>query len=126
MTKAEKLKMLEMRLDGMTIRQIADAMGVTYQYVQQQFEHIKKYRRKDFACVFPGLKQWMKENAFYIMDFSDLLGVCYQTILRKLRDEKGGFTLLEIKTILARTGLTFEEAFGEQVELPRSGGESDD
>lgn len=67
MTKEDKLKAYEMRLNGATYREIADSFGVSYQYIQQ----ILPMRRDiEIKGIYVGIKKWMKENRFNFVDFA--------------------------------------------------------
>lgn len=122
MTHENKRVVLEMRLAGYTLQEIADEIGTTRQNVSLFLRSLATERRKGFKpfrCVFPGLKAWMYKNRVSITQLIDDVKVFngYQTLYRRMKGELD-FTLSEIKAILAYTGLTFEEAFGVVEDAP--------
>ena len=120
MTKEDKIKAFEMRMDGMTFQEIGDHFGVTQQCIEACFKPERKRKpiNRNFKCIYPGLKKWMLENRVSIMKMHDDLHL-YDSPLSMYRNMKteGMLTIDRIKKILAFTGLTFEEAFGEEVSL---------
>lgn len=120
MTKEDKIKAFEMRLNGMTFQEIGDHFGVTRQYIESCFKPERKRKpiNKNFKCIYPGLKKWMVENNVSIMKMHDDLHPYsnHLTLYRNMKTE-GLLTIDKIKKILSYTGLTFEEAFGEEVSL---------
>lgn len=116
MTKEEKLKAYEMWLDGKTFTEIGNKFGVTGEAVRVALT-INERRKKDFVCIYPGLKKWIIEHNYSVSRFvRELDPSRTQTwIMHKFRS-KTDFDVHEVKKVLAFTGLTFEEAFGEEAE----------
>lgn len=111
---------LKMRGEGMTCQQIADELGVTRQRVAQYCAgaNVKYYRFcSEKICIYTGLRDWMNENKVNITALLQMIGYVYAPGSNKRWKAKlSGETSLkidEIKKILAVTGLTFEQAFGE-------------
>ena len=61
MTYADKQKVLEMRLEGYTIQDIADEFGVSKQNISQFLNTLCKEKRryKRCNCIYPGLREWL-------------------------------------------------------------------
>lgn len=127
MTREEKIKAFEMRLDGMTFQEIGDHFGVTRQCIEGYLKpnRTRKKPYKNFKCIYPGLKKWMLENCVSVMTMHDDLHLYanHPTLYRFMKG-KALPTMDVIKKILAYTGLTFEEAFGQVEDAP--GGDPND
>lgn len=117
-TKQEKMALRE---QGMTYQQIADHFGISYQAVAQT---LAKYNPNKFCfvrpsgCVYTGLRNWMNKNKVGISEFVRRCGVenCYCNKNRMVGYLSGKTDPPKrtIDKILAVTGLTYEEAFGEE------------
>ena len=120
-SKDELMEICEMRLEGKTYAEIGRHFGVSRQAVQQLLSEngvcAVKYGRPIKKCVFPGITNFLREQRLSVRQFSKKI-VCINsdtmTIYKKLWGVHK-FTLPEIKAILAFTGMTFEEAFGEEI-----------
>ena len=75
------LKMVEMRLDGLTLQEIAEAVGVTRQNVWERLERVqtglleRKRRGKRPNCVYPEITAWMQETECIVGDLARQCGV---------------------------------------------------
>lgn len=118
-------KMFEMRVNGATYQEIADYFHVTKQYVHSTLSQFvgEGYTVGTVKCVYPGLKRWMLTTGTSAKEINKKLQMCSHPSMfyNRIRG-KTQFTIQEVKKILAFTGLTFEEAFGEE-DIP--GGDSD-
>ena len=114
MTREEKIKAFEMRMDGATLRQIGNELGVTCEYIRQVLYQGTR-TPKGFTCLYPGLKGWMRKNNVSVPQFIKDIKIFnhINTFYHKAKG-KSDFTLHEVKAILAYTGMTFEEAFGRE------------
>jgi len=117
-TKEDLMMMFEMRLDGKSLAEIGRQFGITKERVWQLLNGCSQYGVKSLKkCVFPGIATWLREHRMTIKQFRKDL-TCFSnssnTIYSKLCGDKK-FTLPEIKAILAYTGMTFDEAFGEEI-----------
>lgn len=110
MTREDKIKMFEMRMDGYTYAEIGKKWGISKQRVEQ----ILNPRKKDkfFKNVkFIGLADWMQKNNRNLKSMTSVIGASsLSTFSTKAKGIKN-FTLPEIKSILNETGMTFEECF---------------
>lgn len=120
-SKDRLMDMLQMRLDGSTIQQIADKYGVTKQCVQQQLSIIAgnakpRPRGIDERVIYPNLAKWIVDNRIAKYKLSEMIGMkikCTDSIRKKLYGERD-FTITEIKKIIEITGYTFEYIFAEK------------
>ena len=114
MTKEQKLKMYEMRLDGYTLQEIADEFGVSRQYVDQVIPSNGRSRKKSSydKCIYPNIKNWLMEKRITYTQFADLCGVDVMTMHNGIT---GKVTMRKttIDGILKATGMKYEEAFME-------------
>lgn len=117
-SKESVMKMFEMRLDGCSFEEIGQHFGITRERVRQILESrtIKgRVGRRISNCVFPGIVNWLHKNDMTLKELCDgtnCLGT--SAFYRKMHGELE-FNMPQIKAILAFTGLTFEEAFGEEI-----------
>jgi len=116
-TRAEKLALRE---QGMTYRQIADQFGISYQAVAHS---LASYNPKRFqyitetGCVYPNLRKWMNDNKVGQSEFARR---CQFSNSPGNKNRMRGYLIgladppkRTIDKILAVTGMTYEEAFGE-------------
>ena len=76
--------------------------------------HKTWYGFRKFACIYPGLKLWMQRNNWNACRLAQEAGLYQSTII----DNLNGTTEMKMHTIrriLKATGLTFEQAFGEEL-----------
>lgn len=115
MTKEDKIKAFEMRLDGCTYEEIGKCFGVSKQNVQQMLtaKKIGVIRKKS---VYPAIDVWLFDNG---LSWNALGSMMSDNVkindIYKIRDGKRHLRLDHIKAILKITGMTFEEAFGEVI-----------
>ena len=69
---------------------------------------------KEIICIYPGLKLWMWDNDWNICKLSQEADVPDNTLSQNLRGNTD-MKMCTIRRILAVTGLTFEQAFGERI-----------
>lgn len=111
------MEMIEMRNEGKNLGEIGRHFGVSRQRVFQLIGSSGNHPGRPIQkCVFPGILKWLTEHRVSVKKMGkNLNGICYSSLHLKLSG-KHTFTLPEIKAILAYTGLTFEEAFGNRKE----------
>lgn len=111
---------LSMYEQGMTIREIADKCGCSYQNVAGALAGHKTTRFREITpkqCAFPALRNWLNENRVSI---SELLRRIYGHNMNgngRYRWDcvlKGHLELKkrEIDALIRVTGMTYEELFG--------------
>lgn len=119
MTREDTLKMMEMRMDGYTLQEVADYYGVTRQCVSQILHRVLSENKNAVRCkcIYPGLANWMLAQGVTAYKMSNELAQFnsvtsfYNRLIGKTE-----FTLSEIKALLKYTNSTFEELFGGESE----------
>ncbi len=114
MTKDEKLAAFEMVLDGHTYEEIARKFGVSSQCINDMIHKPRKPRRGRMKCKYTGLSDWLKKNQVGAIELKDCFKANHRTAIYAKLSGKTALTVTEVKAILAYTGLTFEEAFGQE------------
>lgn len=111
------MEMIEMRNEGKSLGEIGQHFGVSRQRVFQIIGSSGNHPGRPIQkCVFPGILKWLTEHRVSVKKMcKNLNGMSYSSLHLKLSG-KHIFTLPEINAILAYTGLTFEEAFGDRKE----------
>lgn len=107
----------ELRRQGMTYREIAEAENVTrdaviytlYKYGNSTFRHVSPER-----CIYTGLRNWLNENECTI---TELVRRIYGREEEKSKYHRllrgcSRMTMAEIDDIISVTGRTYEELFG--------------
>ena len=69
---------------------------------------------KEIICIYPGLKLWMQRNGWNTCRIAQEAGVHYNTLYQNMRGNTE-MKMYTIRRILKSTGLTFEQAFGEEL-----------
>ena len=67
-----------------------------------------------FACIFPGLKGWMQRNDWNVSRLAYEADLPMNTLSNNLSG-RAEMKMQTIRSVLAATGLTFEQAFGEAI-----------
>lgn len=120
--KKQILKIVQMRLDGYTMQQIADEYGVTKQCIQQKISVLTRdytskqgcVRKIDKKIIYPNLAKWIFDNGYSVSSFAKYLGMSDpNNLLIKLHGERK-INMAEIKRMLQFTGQTFEYLFAEK------------
>ena len=119
MTKEDKLKMMEMRLDGYTLNEIGEHFAISSQRVSQLFKEMLAEKKNEAAnkIIYPGLKKWMLENRITVCRMNTELGMTKNhNHFMNILSGKGKLTIDYIKAIIKYTGCSFEELFGGESE----------
>lgn len=113
----------QMKRDGYTIREIAQAFGISYQRVSHLcagMTYDSKSHFKNSAvekCIYPNIRNYLTENRITIAELTRrMYGNCNptnQNNVRKYLKGKGDLTKPTIDRLLKATGLTYEVAFAE-------------
>ena len=69
---------------------------------------------KEFVCIYPGLKLWMQRNEWNVYRLAHEAGLPYSTLYQNMSGNTE-MKMYTIRRILKATGLTFEQAFGEEL-----------
>ena len=121
MNKKEQIQL--MRSKGATYREIAQAIGCSYQYVAQilgKHDETKFRPLGEKDCVYPGLRKWLNTNKcsrrelYRKMYGYNMIGNSNVTFLDRLHG-RVPFRMDEINLIISITGLTYEQLFSDKV-----------
>lgn len=123
MTTDQKLKAVEMRLNGATLREIANEFGCSKQNIQKEFQKIydsmtaNRYQ-KISRVIYKGVANWLLYNGKSVSSLAAMVYDNYSprkgtNFFEKMRGERV-LTIQEVKKILEVTGMTFEECFEER------------
>lgn len=112
MTNRDKAEAYFMRLEGKSFQEIADCFGVSWQYIHHLLSGIceRKPRRSLDTVVFPGIRNYMRENQLSFAGFSKILGISIKQVICGLCG-KNDITKNFIDRVLDTTGMTYEQAF---------------
>lgn len=69
---------------------------------------------QEIICIYPGLKLWMWDNDWNTCRLAQEAGVNENTLYQNISGNTD-MKMCTIRRILAVTGLTFEQAFGERI-----------
>ena len=119
MTREEKIKAFEMRLDGYTFEEIGKAFGVSKQAVNQALGVVGT-GRKGFSCIYPNIKRWITDNKMSCKEFSNKVGFSNHAAYLWFAG-KTVPTKTAVDAILKVTGMTYEEAFATETAEVDSG-----
>lgn len=115
LTIEQKVEMHRMHLEGETYQAIADRFGISRQYAYYLLSQKKLYRNVNVQ--YTGLKSWMKKFNYSVAKLARESGCTenhnYVTVISYLQGSPH-MDIDSIRKILQFTGLTFEEAFGEE------------
>lgn len=119
MTDKDKVKMFEMRLRGCTLQEIGDEFGFTRERVRQILSGAIRERKTNMdEIIYVNIAKWLKQNEISLFKFSKMLDPKVNSSTRlknKLTKSKSELKISQIKKILEITGMSFEEAFEEEV-----------
>ena len=111
MTKQERLKAFEMRLDGSSWAEIADALGYTANTVQCDLKACMIAAPRQVNCVYPAIRRIITERyGGSVRSFASACGVSQNSMYAVLPG-KSRPNAYVIDAILKETGLHYEEAF---------------
>ena len=121
MNKKEQMRF--MRSKGASYREIAQAVGCSYQYVanilgKHDETKVRPFGEKD--CVYPGLREWLNTNKcskrelYRKMYGYNMIGNSNVMISDRLHG-RVPFRMDEINLIISITGLTYEQLFLDKV-----------
>ena len=117
MTKNQEIRAHLLRLDGKNVMEIAKILGVPEDEVAS-ISNQKRYKQSVAGsenAKYINLDRWMREHGITRAMFADKSGINYST-LNMIIGGKTDFSKSSIDKILKATGLTYEEAFKEEVD----------
>ena len=117
--KEQLREIIQMRVDGFTLQQIADKYGCSKQCISYKLSSIAKRdntRPKgiDENVIYPNLAKWMIDNRISRHVLAKEIGLSnLQCLTRRLYGELD-FSMSEIKKLLEITGQSFDNLFAEK------------
>ena len=115
MTTVELEKALQLRMEGQTCAQIGAALHYSnshiYNSLSTMIDSKKRHYHHPCSAIYPRLAQWMVEHDCSYARLAELTGASYGAIGNMMRGCSDPSKRL-IDNILAVTGLTYEQAFG--------------
>lgn len=112
MTKEERLKAFQMRLDGETWVDIGKTLGYAHNTVQQDLKMVVCGDPWNVNCVYPSIKKIIiRDYGGSIAAFSRACGIQSSSIYYTLTG-RGEPSAKMARAIMETTGLTYTEAFG--------------
>lgn len=113
MTRDERMKAFELRLDGLTWDEIADIVGYSSSNVEVDLKSCVNGRKRKSVCIYPTLRNILvREYGGSIHRFAGAVGMSYGStyscLTGRSSPEKNGYR------ICAFLGMTPEEAFGKK------------
>ena len=109
-------KAMDMRMDGMSLEEIAQVMGCTRQNVYVLLQKAKEnldnpvYKRGANACVYPAIRKFMLENNLTAQWMSNQVGI-QNTHMVQILHGKLDIRLSTARKIAAVCGLPIDVAF---------------
>ena len=111
MTKQERLKAFEMRLDNCTWMQIGEALGYSHEHVRRELTACVLARPRRVNCIYPNIQRIITERyGGSVRSFAQDCGIPENTLYYILPGRGRPSKFVQQK-ILATTGLTYTEAF---------------
>lgn len=114
LTKEQEVLARMMRLDGKSVKQVAERLKVDEDDVSHVY-CVKKYTRSLVGFDSPkyyGLDRWMRHHGMTRVMVADKSGITYSTLCNIMNGDVD-VSKKYIDKLLKFTGLTYEEAFGE-------------
>lgn len=111
MTRNDKIRAFRLRLDGLSWRQVGDALGYDGRSVQRDVEQVVRRGQRRPKTPYAGFSRYITRFCGGSMqEFARRCDLPYSTVYAVLSGERaGGADTLD--RMLGLTGLTLEEAF---------------
>lgn len=115
MTNEQKLKGLQMLIDGASYSDVARDFGVSRERIRQMYSNLigsskkKAVYRKERA-VYPALENWMIEHDCSVSELAEKLGIHFSTVSEFLNGKRY-FKIKTLTKLLKVTGLTYEDLY---------------
>lgn len=115
-SKEDKIKMFEMRLDGKTLQQIGDAYGISRERVRQILDFGKVDRRTSIEkMIYPNIARWMRDNNENPTHIAKLIAVTPSIFIDFLQGKRDmRFSVGTIKQLEQIMEMQFDELFVEK------------
>ena len=113
MSKEKIMEMFALRLEGLSLEEIAKRFGVSREWVRQcLYGYCKGRRGRPFKCVYIGLKHWIIRSEISMPHLFEKTSAFKNiSVLRRCLAGEQRLTMEQIKDLMDVTGMTFEEAF---------------
>lgn len=118
MTKEQEILARMRRLDGKSISEVSERLGIPEEEVATVYSMVR-YKKSIIGSErtkYIRLDQWMRQNGVTRTMFANKVGIHYATLCN-IMDNDVDVCKRHIDKILKYTGLTYEEAFGVGGEL---------
>jgi len=112
-SREEKIAIYTKRLDGATLRQLAEEYGVSQNAIRTVVTPSKVSSiptKVERSCIYPNISSWMADQMYSYSSFAKQLDVRYETLRNALTGTTSPNKWL-IDAILCATGMSYEEAF---------------
>ena len=76
----------------------------------------RQYGYSSFTCIYPGIKAWMERHDWNLTRLAKEANVTRSALSKNLIGITS-MSMYTIRQIMSVTGLTFEQAFGEEITL---------
>ena len=114
MTDKQKLKALEMLLNGASYREVARKFDVDRCTVEKMFRPvIGKRKGRTLGSFYPNLREWMDEHGYSSATLAARIGYSQSNMAKLMRDG-GNPQKNVIDSILELTGMKYEECFAKE------------
>lgn len=113
LTREQKIKIFVMRTDGYTMQEIADEFGMTRENVRLVINGLLDKKPPSTGNMYPAIWRALRRKGISISEISRKTKISNATLYRAV-SPNGNPNKRTIDAILAVTGLTYEDAFGEE------------
>lgn len=111
MTRSERLRAFEMRIDGATWKEIGAALNYEPSTVCNDITLCVHSIPKQVRCCYPAIRDVIARDYGSIRAFADHCGLPANTLYYLFGDPRRRPAAATVDAILIATGLTYEEAF---------------
>lgn len=115
LTREQKIEIFVMRTDGYTMQEIADRFGMTKENVRRVINGLLDKKPACTGNMYPAIRLAFRRKGIGVPGISKSTGINVNTLYRAVRLD-GNPSKKTIDSILAATGLTYEEAFGKEAD----------
>lgn len=115
LTREQKIRICVMRTDGYTLQEIADEFGMTREGVRLVINGLLDRKPACTGNMYPAIRLALRRKGLSVPGISRSTGINLATLYRAVSPD-GNPSKKSIDAILAATGLTYEEAFGEEAD----------
>lgn len=88
MTRQEKIKAFEMKMDGYSLSEIADELGYTKQWISSMFQWVMEEKRNKFNVVYPEIQKFMINKQYTFTMIAEQICYTVSTVSLYLRGKQ--------------------------------------